>query len=161
MNKPAIVICLSLFAISIGLSITFGVLMAHPNATMAIGKLTSVDTCDETCYTNGADGGCMNNTWVSFNWQYQNITYNSTRFHCGIHTCTDCCYQYVNHTIQVEIDPKAPTIPVRFWTEKESPYSIPFHILFIVFLVLTILFAGVFVVIGVKICDKSSYEQIY
>lgn len=160
MSKKAILATTVAFLATLGLTITFGTLMYHTDATLAQGTLRSIDSCFESCYVDGTGGGCTNSTVVSFDWTYQNTTYNATQFQCSLYSCTDCCYQFVNHTILVEIDSTLPFVPIRFWTDGETPYSIPYYVLFIICVVILVLFSSFCIMKIIKTFTLPHYQQL-
>lgn len=142
------------------LTITF-VTLKYTTAVFTVdGTLQKIQTCYESCYTNGVDGGCINSTVVAFDWIYQNNTYNVTGFKCGFGVCGDCCVPFLNHTIQVEIDPKNPSLPIRFWTEDETPYSITYDMLGLVAGVCTYILLSISCVFLHNVFKQRQYEQM-
>lgn len=148
------------FLIFSSLFITFLTLKFTTKIFTVDGKLLKIESCYESCYTNGVDGGCFNTTVVAFGWIYQNASFNTTDFNCGIGVCRDCCYSAVNTTIQVEIDPKRPSIPIRFWLQGETPYSIAYDILSVItgvcsFVLLIVAGVGIWIYIR-----ERHYQQL-
>lgn len=161
MSDKSLIFCYVFWLlVCLSLAITFFSLMKTTEVFTVPGKLTKIDSCFENCYTNGADAGCFNQSVVSFEYLFQNKTFYASQFHCGIDTCLDCCYRFLNHTIQVEINENDPSTPIRFWNENEKPYSMAFSILGVIFGIVTFVMLGTGCVFVYSYLRNFQYQQL-
>lgn len=114
----------SCFCVWLVLATTFGVLFQKSDFFTVHGTFDAVDNCSSACVTSFHHSGCIHHAYATLSWSYLNESYRRSNYSVGSDECGgSCCYHMVNRSIQVEIDPAKPSIPLYFWSADTKPFS--------------------------------------
>lgn len=101
------------------------------------GTLVQVDSCPRFCRVGIGPSGCIYSPSVTLSWTFNDTLYQISNFSVGVDSCFQCCYQFLNKSIDVHIDPQQPSLPKAFYSVKADPEDTTDETLTIVFGILT------------------------